>query len=130
MMFFLGSASHIILWLFYKSLRKRKVYLVSFLIASLLALYAILHIDRAELKPTEKDYWLFLPILFLVNFGLLRILFLIVFGNEPLMTGYRQSSWEQGEYRRLHFGDAFFTILTLSVPWLIIIFLSCLKILN
>lgn len=76
-MFFLGSASHVILWLFYKSLRKRKVYLISFLTASLLALYAILHIDRAELKSTEKDYWLFLPILFLVNFGLLRILFLL-----------------------------------------------------
>lgn len=129
-MFFLGSANHVILWLFYKSLRKRKVYLVSFLIASLLALYAILHIDSVELKSTEKDYWLFLPILFLVTFGLLRIFFLIVFGNEPLMTGYRQPSWEQGEYRRLHFGDVFFTILTLIVSWLIIIFLSYLKILN
>ncbi|MFY1045359.1 hypothetical protein [Chryseobacterium sp. GP-SGM7] len=129
-MFFLGSAIHVILWLFYKSLRTLKVYLVSFLIASLLALYAILHIDRIESKSTEKDYWLFLPILFLANFGLLRTLFLIIFGNEPLMTGYRQSSWEQGEYRRLHFGDAFFTISTLAIPWLTIIFLSYLKILN
>ena len=129
-MFFLGSAFHLFFWLFYKILRKRIVYLMSLIISSLFALYAILHLDGYEVKPIEKDYWLFLPILFLIYFGLLRALFLIVFGNEPLMTGYMKSSWEQGEYRRLHFGDAFFTGLTLILPWLTIILLSYLKILN
>lgn len=129
-MFFWGSVIHGLFFLFYKKLRKQKVYLICLLISSLLALYAILHIDSSEVKPVEKDYWLFLPVLFLIYFGLLRALFLIVFGNEPLMTGYMQSSWEQGEYRRLHFGDAFFTVLTLMLPWLTIILLSYLKILN
>lgn len=127
-MFFLGSAIHTLIWLFYKKLRNRKIYLVSLLISSLLALYAVLHIENIEVKSVEKDYWLFLPVLSLVYFGLLRTLFLNIFGNEPLMAGYMQSSWEQGEYRRLHFGDVFFTILTLFLPWLTMIFFDIFKI--
>ena len=126
-MFFLGSAIHGLFWLFYKKLRKRKIYFISLLISSLLALYAILHIDSPEVKSVESDYWLFLPGLSLVYFGLLRILFLNIYGNEPLMAGYMQSSWEQGEYRRLHFGDVFFTILTLFLPWITFFFLPFLK---
>jgi len=71
---------------------------------------------------------LILPVLSLVYLGLLRTLFLNVFGNEPLMAGYLHSSWEQGEYRRLHFGDVFFTILTLFLPWLTMIFAEILDI--
>jgi len=127
-MFILGSAIRGLFWLFYKKLRKRKIYFISLLISSLLALYAILHIDNTELKSVKKDYWLILPVLFLVYLGLLRTLFLNIFGNEPLMAGYMQSSWEQGEYRRLHFGDVFFTILTLFLPWLTMIFAEILDI--
>ncbi|WP_131726163.1 hypothetical protein [Chryseobacterium sp. Leaf405] len=62
--------------------------------------------------------WTFLPLFFMIYHWIFRNLFLILFGNEPLMTGYMQSSWEQGEYRRLHTGDAAFTVLTLFLPFL------------
>ena len=60
----------------------------------------------------------FLPILFMIYYSILRRLFLVIFGNEPIMKAYMQSNWEQGEYRRLHHGDALFTVLTLILPFL------------
>jgi hypothetical protein len=65
--------------------------------------------------------WTFFPVLFIIYFGLFRQLFLKLFKNEPLMTGYMRWSWEQGEYRRLHMGDAIFTISTLIFPFLTIL---------
>jgi hypothetical protein len=60
--------------------------------------------------------WTFFPLLFMIYYWLLRKIFLIIFKEEPLMTGYMQSSWEQGEYRKLHF-EMLFTILTLILPY-------------
>lgn len=117
---FLGGIVQITLWLFYKILRNRKVFLITFLLTIVIALFGYLNIDRESLKMIKGNAatWTFLPLLFMIYYWVFRNLFLIIFGNEPLMTGYMQSSWEQGEYRRLHAGDAAFTVLTLILPFL------------
>jgi hypothetical protein len=117
---FLGSIGQITLWLFYKKLRNRKVFLITLLSTILIAIFGYLNIDRESLKMVKGNAatWAFLPLLFMIYYWILRKLFLIIFGNEPLMTGYLQSSWEQGEHRRLHAGDAAFTVLTLILPFL------------
>ncbi len=117
---FLGSIGQITLWLFYKKLRNRKVFLIILSLTVLIALFGYLNIGRESLKMVKGNAatWTFLPLLFMIYYWLLRNLFLIIFGNEPLMTGYMQSSWEQDEHRRLHAGDAGFTALTLILPFL------------
>ncbi|MET3538721.1 hypothetical protein [Chryseobacterium limigenitum] len=116
----LGGIGQIILWLFYKILRNTKIFLIVLILAILLALLGYLNISRESLKMPNGNAatWAFLPLFFMIYYWILRNLFLIIFGNEPLMTGYMQSSWEQGEYRKLHMGDAIFTVLTLVLPFL------------
>ncbi|WP_027386249.1 hypothetical protein [Chryseobacterium gregarium] len=98
--------------------------MIILLLTILIALFGYLNIGRESLKMVKGNAaaWTFLPLLFMIYYWILRNLFLIIFGNEPLMTGYMQSSWEQGEYRRLHAGDAAFTVLTLILPFLTILF--------
>lgn len=116
---FLGSIGQITLWLFYKILRNREVFLIT-LLTILIALFGYFNIDRESLKMVKGNAatWTFLPLLFMIYYWILRSLLLIISGNEPLMTGYMQSSWEQDEYRKLHAGDAAFTGLTLILPFL------------
>ncbi|MCS3868326.1 hypothetical protein J3D55_001242 [Chryseobacterium ginsenosidimutans] len=116
----LGSIGQIILSLFYKTLKNTKIYLIILVFTILIALLGCLNINRESLKMANGNAatWAFLPLFFMIYYWILRNLFRMIFGNEPLMTGYMQSSWEQGEYRRLHIGDAFFTILTLILPFL------------
>lgn len=66
-----------------------------------------------------ESYYLLIPLIFLVLYQFLRFWFKFFFGNEPILSGYLQSSWEQGEYRKLHFGDVIFTILLLFSPIII-----------
>lgn len=116
----LGGIGQIILWLFYKILRNTKIFLIVLILAILLALLGYFSTSRESLKMPNGNAatWAFLPLFFMIYYWIFRNLFLIIFGNEPLMTGYMQSSWEQGEYRRLHMGDAIFTVLTLILPFL------------
>lgn len=116
----LGGGFQIILWLGYKLLKKPKIYISCLIIAILLAILGYANVDNKLLIMPNGNaaFWAFLPLLFLIYYAIFRTLFIIIFGHEPLMTGYMQSSWEQGEYRRLHFGDAVFTILTLLSPFL------------
>jgi len=120
---FLGGITHIILWLFYKKLKNTKTYLVVLIFTILIAIFGILNLDRESLKMKNGNAaeWTFFPLLFMIYYWILRQVFLKIYGNEPLMTGYMQSSWEQGEYRRLHMGDAIFTVLTLILPYLTIL---------
>ncbi|MCU7617753.1 hypothetical protein NZ698_11135 [Chryseobacterium sp. PBS4-4] len=115
-----GGGGQIILWLGYKLLKKTKVYIICFILAVLLAVLGYLNIDNKLLMMPNGNaaFWSFLPLLFLIYYSILRKLFLVIYGNEPLMKAYMQSSWEQGEYRRLHYGDALFTVLTLILPFL------------
>ena len=115
----LGGGSHIVLWLSYKILKKPKTYLILLLLSSIIGLFGYSNLNRQSLKMINGNAaeWTFFPLLFMIYYWLLRKIFLIIFKEEPLMTGYMQSSWEQGEYRKLHFGDAFFTILTLILPY-------------
>ncbi|MDW9379116.1 hypothetical protein [Chryseobacterium sp. JV558] len=117
---FLGGFGQIILWLSYKILKNRITYLIVLFFTILIALFGYLNINRETLKMPNGNAatFAFLPLLYMVYYWILRNLFLIIFGNEPLLTGYMQSSWEQGEYRKLHMGDAVFTILTLILPFL------------
>jgi hypothetical protein len=116
----LGGIGQLILWLSYKILKKPKIYLGLFGLTVLIALFGYLNIDRESLKMVNGNAaeWTFFPLLFMIYYWVFRQLFMKIFKNEPLMTGYMQMSWEQGEYRRLHMGDAMFTILTLMLPFL------------
>jgi hypothetical protein len=122
----IGGIGQIILFLSYKILKNLKVYLIILSLTILIAIFGFLNIDRESLKMVNGNAaeWCFFPFLFMIYYGLLRQLFLKIFGNEPLMTGYLQSSWEQGEYRKLHIGDAIFTILLLILPFLTTSFFS------
>ncbi len=116
----LGGITQLLLWLSYKMLKNNKVYLICLSVTILIAYFGYLNLSRPSLKMINGNAaeWTFFPLLFMIYYWLFRRLFLLIFGNEPLMTGYMQSSWEQGEYRKLHMGDAFFTILTLILPFL------------
>jgi hypothetical protein len=115
-----GAGLQLVLFLGYKFLKKPKTYWSILLLTMGFALLGILNLDRPSLEMVNGNaaFWTFLPVLFMVYFGILRQLFLKLFKNEPLMSGYMQWSWDQGEYRRLHFGDAIFTISTLILPFL------------
>ena len=116
----LGGITQLLLWLSYKMLKNNKVYLICLSVTILIAYFGYLNLSRPSLKMINGNAaeWTFFPLLFMIYYWLFRRLFLLIFGNEPLMTGYMQSSWEQGEYRKLHMGDAFFTILPLILPFL------------
>src|SRR5690554_7228841 len=118
-----GGLLFILLHVIYKPLRKPKIYWTIFALTCGFALFGYLNIDRPSLQMARGNAvtYTFLPILYIVYFGPLRQWFLKVFKNEPLMAGYMQWSWDQGEYRRLHFGDVIFTIATLILPILTII---------
>ncbi len=115
-----GAGLQLVLFVGYKLLKKPKIYWTIFLLTVGLSIFGYLNMDRPSLEMANGNAatWTFLPLLFMIYFGLFRQLFLKLFKNEPLMTGYMQTSWEQGEYRRLHFGDAIFTISTLILPFL------------
>jgi hypothetical protein len=119
----LGGISQMILWLSYKTLKNPKIYSVLFGMTVLIALFGYLNIDRGSLKMVNGNAveFTFLPILFMVYYWIFRQLFLKMFKNEPIMAGYMNTSWDQGEYRRLHMGGIFFTILTLILPMTTII---------
>ncbi|MDR4954328.1 hypothetical protein REB14_19280 [Chryseobacterium sp. ES2] len=117
---FLGGFGQIILWLSYKKLKNRTTYLIVLFFTILIALLGYFNLNRESLKMPNGNAatWAFFPLLYMIYYWIFRNLFLIIFGNEPLMTGYMQSSWEQGEYRKLHIGDAIFTVSTLFLPFL------------
>ena len=116
----IGGIGQLILWLSYKILKNPKIYLGLFVLTILIALFGYSNIHRESLKIVNGNAaeWTFLPILFMIYYWVFRQLFLKTFKNEPEMTGFMQLSWEQTEYRRLHMGDAIFTILTLVLPFL------------
>ncbi|GAB3333148.1 hypothetical protein GCM10027429_13390 [Marivirga atlantica] len=74
--------------------------------------------DSLHLK--EQKYgvinFLYSPLIFMLTYSVLRYFFLKIFGNEPIQAGFYQTSWEQGEYRKLHWGDIIFTILLILIP--------------
>ncbi|PHS06376.1 MAG: hypothetical protein COA88_10830 [Kordia sp.] len=115
----IGGIGQLALWLMYKILKNPKIYLGLFGLTILIALFGYFNMDRESLQMVNGNasYWTFFPILFMIYYWIFRQLFLKTFKNEPLMTGYMQSSWEQGEYRKLHMGDVMFTILTLILPF-------------
>lgn len=119
----LGSGIYIVLFIGYKWLRKPRNYWTVLPISFGLAAIGYLNLDRPALQMINGNaaYWFYLPILFMIYFRILRRFFIKVFDNEPLMTGYMQLSWNQGEYRKLHYGDAFFTIANFLLPFLTIV---------
>ncbi|WP_417609066.1 hypothetical protein [Owenweeksia hongkongensis] len=122
----LGAGLQLVLFVGYKLLKQPKIYWIIFLLTVGFSFFGYLNIDRHSLEMVNGNAatWTFLPFFFIVYFGLFRQLFLKLFKNEPLITGYIQTSWEQGEYRRLHFGDAIFTISTLILPFLTILLID------
>jgi len=118
--FLIGGIGHIILWMSYKKLKQKKTYLTLLTLTVILATFGFLNIDNQELKMENGTAaaWAFIPLFFMIFYWFIRQIFIMKFHNKPLMTGYFKSSWNQGEYRRLHIGDALFTILTLILPML------------
>ncbi|MCR9171174.1 MAG: hypothetical protein NXI10_01685 [bacterium] len=80
--------------------------------------------DSLQMKNGYAADWLFVPAFFLITFTVTRYLFKLIFKNEPIMAGSMMSSWEQGEYRRLHLGDSLFTVINGFVPMLIPIWIG------
>jgi len=118
----LGGGIQIALIIAYKILRKQKCYWIILISTLILALFGFLNIDRISLEMAKGSgaSFTFLPLLFMIYFGAFRQIFIKLFKNEPLIAGYMQTSWNQGEYRKLHMGDVFFTILTVILPFLTI----------
>jgi hypothetical protein len=110
----LGLIIHVAFILAYKKIRIQKVYLSLFSISTFLALIGFLIRNQPFVKLVDinASVFLYLPIFSLIYLGFLRLLFQKMYGEEPLMTKAYSLSWEQGEYRRLHFGDLLFTLFT------------------
>jgi cytochrome b561 len=115
-----GAGVQLVLFIGYTFLRNPKIYWTILILTIGLAAFGYLNMDRPNLEMVKGNAaaWTFLPLLFLIYFGVFRQIFLNLYKNEPLITGYMQTSWEQNEYRRLHFGDAAFTILILILPFI------------
>ena len=118
----IGAFTHIVLFFFYKRLVDPKIYILLLGVTVILAFigYQNLANEYLQLKGGHAAKAMFLPLLFMVFYWLLRQIFLLIFKNEPLMTKANSPSWDQGEYRRLHGGDAIFTVLNLTLPYLTI----------
>ncbi|XOV66153.1 MAG: hypothetical protein ACFHU9_11000 [Fluviicola sp.] len=119
--FSIGCGVHLIFFLAYKLLR-RNWYLVVAIAISLILVAGGFNLQGFETLQMKKGYaanWLFSPAFFLITFTTTRYLFKLIFKNEPIMAGYMQRSWNQGEYRRLHLGDSLFTVINMLLPMLI-----------
>lgn len=100
----------------FKLIIPKKLYFMFLIISIIIALIGFYFRVNQNLK---ESYYLLIPFIFLVLYQLLRFGFKFFFRNEPILSGYLQSSWDQGEYRKLHFGDVVFTILLLFSPIII-----------
>lgn len=100
----------------FKLIIPKHLYFICLLISIILGLIGVyLRISQDFIE----SYYLLIPFNFLLLYQLLRFIFKSFFGNEPILSGYKQKSWIQGEYRKLHFGDVIFTILLLFSPVII-----------
>ena len=114
----LGLIVHFSFILAYKKIRNRKVYLSLLSISTFIALIGFLLRNQPYLKSGEinASVFFYLPLLSLLYLGFFRLFFQEIFGKEPLMTKPNEFNWDQGEYRRLHFGDLLFTFFTMLGP--------------
>lgn len=101
----------------FKLIIPKKLYFIFLIISIIIALIGFYFRINQNLK---ESFYLLIPFIFLVLYQLLRFGFKFFFRNEPTLSGYLQSSWKQGGYRKLHFGDVVFTILLLFLPIIII----------
>jgi len=124
--FWIGNGLLIALYVGYKFLLRPKFYWSALFISLVIAAFGLSKISDPELigKNSGASIWLLSPFLFIVSFGIYRQIFLRIFKNEPLMTRAYMMSWDDGEYRRLHFGDAIFTVMCLMTPLLSLLFYS------
>lgn len=119
--FIVGASTHFVFWLAHKQLYK-KAFLFSAVAISVIFIIVALNMQGIDALQNKVGYaanWLLSPGLFLLTYVIARFLFKAIFKNEPIMAGYMQFSWEQGEYRKLHLGDSLFTVITLFLPMLI-----------
>lgn len=97
----------------FKTIIPFKIYVFSLIASIFLSILGLFYI--LEYKEI-KAFYLSVPFFFLIIYQILRFSFKLFFRNEPILSGYLQKSWDQGEYRRLHYGDVVFTILLLFLP--------------
>jgi len=97
----------------FKTVIPKKIYLRFLIISCLLGLVGFYIRYHINLKD---GCFLLMPLFFLLIYQVLRYIFKLFFGNEPILAGRNQTSWEQGEYRKLHFGDVIFTVFLLLTP--------------
>lgn len=113
----IGVLGQLTLVLLYKKLKNPRIFTAFLVLTILIALFGYLNRSRESLEMVNGNAAEFtlLPLLFLIYYWIFRQLFLLVFKNEPLMRG-QTVSWDIGEYRKSHLGDAFFTAATLLLP--------------
>ena len=117
----IGGIITVVLLPFYKKLRNPKIYWLILFLTSIVAIFGYLSLNQPclQMKNGDAASWLFLPFLFMILFGSLRKLFLIIFRNEPIFAIQFAKSLNQGEYRELHLGDILFTIICFLGPFLL-----------
>ena len=122
----LGLIVHFAFILGYKKIRNQKVYLSLLSISTFIALIGFMLRNQLNLKYGEinASVFFYLPILSLLYLGFFRLFFQKMFGQEPLMTKPYEFNWDQGEYRRLHFGDLLFTFFTMLGPILTVMLIN------
>ena len=106
------------LFIGYKYLKKRYILYTCIFITTILCGYSIYKIQQIHDTNIIGDYiLLFVPLLFLIYYVIARKTFILIFKNEPIMAGHNAISWNQGEYRKLHWGDVLFTIILAAGPF-------------
>ena len=110
----------------YKKITDKKVYWSLLSISTFLALTGFFVRNLPEFKHFEinASVFFYLPLFSLLYLGLFRLFFQEIFGEEPIMAQAYSLSWDQGEYRRLHFGDILFTSFTILSPFFTVMLIN------
>ncbi len=126
--FYIGGIFWLILVLFAfaKYLNKLRFLVALLFLSLLLAVYGLLNFNEPsiQVKYGSAAAFLFLPIVYLVFYLILRKVYLVLFADEPLMTAPYMFSWESGEHRKHNLPDVIFTLLTVLLPPLVVYNLS------
>lgn len=110
----------IALLLGYKYLRRPKVYWSIFILSECLAAFGLFNLKRTSIEMARGSAatWMFLPILFLIYFGIFRKVYIKMYDKEPLTTSqFSDGEWDQGEYRKHQFQDWIFTAICMGLPF-------------
>jgi hypothetical protein len=109
----LGGSVFLGLFSFPHYLKVKSFRYIAFTVAIVLAVVSFLLMD----DRVWNGRWLLLPLSFLIYFHVLRLIFIAVFKNEPIVDRYSHVKLPS-HYRKMHFGDLGFTMFVFGLSFM------------